>query len=101
LARSVRTTLEYVRDIHRFPAEPHRSNDFRKKLTGFPNERFCLDVFIHAGSFADEHQAGIDVTHAKDNVFTGRSQVLTFHAGQGAATQIGECGEFGVGIQGR
>lgn len=58
-----------VGDVHRFPAKAHGPDHFGQELTGLADKRLALDVLVRAWSFADEHQPGIDVAHAKDNVF--------------------------------
>ena len=55
---------------------------------------FALEIFIGAGELADEHEAGIDVADAKDDLGAGRGEVGTFDAGQHALAKLGKGGGF-------
>ena len=62
------TMFEDVRDIDILTAELDRFEDVGEQLSGFPNERFALLVLVVAWGFADEHQIGIGVSDAEDQV---------------------------------
>jgi len=97
LPGGVGAALEDVGDVDGVAGEAGRDDDFGEELAGGANKRFAHAVFVRAGGLADEHEAGIDVTDAKDDIFAGVGEVGALDAGQGLLAQGGEGGGFVVG----
>ena len=95
LAGGVRAAFEDVRDVNLLAGEAHGLNDFGEELSGATDEGFGLLVFFRTGSFADEHEFGIDATDAEDDVFARGDEVGTFLANEGAFAELFESLEFG------
>jgi len=101
LAGRVRAALENIPDIDRLPGQPHCADDLGKQLTRPPNERLALGIFIGARRFADEHEPGVQGTHAKNHVPARRRQPGTLHASQHALAQPGHSRRPGFQTQRR
>ena len=61
-------TLDHVRDVHLIAFQVDRFDDLRQQLTGSAHERFALPIFVRARRFSDEHQIGVWVAHAEDDL---------------------------------
>ena len=51
-----RTALDHVGDVHVVAPEANRLDDLGEQLTGAPDKRDPLDVFVGSWRFAHEHQ---------------------------------------------
>src|SRR2546430_13536810 len=62
---------------------PPRSTLF-PYTTLFRSERLALQILIRARRFADEHQFGIEISHAENDLRAGPREVRTFLANERA-----------------
>jgi hypothetical protein len=81
-----------VGDENGIAAEAHRPDDFREKLAGLADERLALRVLVSARRLADEHQLGVHVAHAKDDLRAAGDEVRAFFADENAGAQRVEAG---------
>ena len=63
-----RPALDDVRDVDFFAPQAHGFDHVVEQLSGAADERFALLVFVGARRFADEHQLGMRIAHAEDNL---------------------------------
>ena len=63
-----RTALHDVRDIDIFAADAHGFDHVVQQLAGAAHEGLALRVFVGTRAFAHEHQVGIWITHAEDDL---------------------------------
>src|SRR5580765_4655349 len=64
------TALHNVRDVDLFALQAHRLDHVVQQLSGAANERLSLHVFVGSWTFADKHELGIGIAHAKDDLLT-------------------------------
>ena len=63
-----RAALYDVGDVDLFALEAHGGNHIVKELAGLADEGEAGGVFVGTGAFADEHEAGVGVAVAEDDV---------------------------------
>ena len=63
-----RPALDDVGDVDVLALEIDRLDDLRQQLSRPSDERNALEIFIPAGGFPDEHQRGVRVAGAEDNL---------------------------------
>lgn len=83
----VGTAFENVRDVNVRALESHRLDHLREELTRAANKRLTLLVFIGSGGFPDEHEIGIRIAHAEDDLRAGFDKMRTPRAGQSGFSQ--------------
>ena len=63
-----RAALDHVRDVDVCALEPDAREQLVEELAGLADERVALLVLVEAGRLADEHQVGVRVTDAEDDL---------------------------------
>ena len=63
-----RPALDHVRDVHVLALQIDRFDDLRQQLPGAADERNALLIFVGARRFADEHQIGVGIADAEDDL---------------------------------
>ncbi len=77
-----RPALHDVGDVDLLALEAHGGDHVVEQLSGAPDERQALLVFVSARPFADEHQLGVRISGAEDDL-------LASQLGQLAALAVG------------
>ena len=84
LGRAVarRTALHDVGDVNLFALQAHGGDHVVEQLSGAPDERQALRVFVCARPFADEHQLGVRIAGAEDDLLAAElAQLATLAIG--------------------
>ena len=68
IAVARRPALDHVGDVDVFALQPDRLDDLRQQLPRAADERLALDVFVGARRLADEHQVGVRIADAEDDL---------------------------------
>src|SRR5262245_12827949 len=76
-----RAALEDVHDVNVGPLPATGFDDLGEKLPRSADERLTLAVFVGAGGFAKEHDAGAGVADAKDRLLAAAGQFAAELAG--------------------
>ena len=63
-----RAALDHVGDVNVFATNAHGGDHVIEQLPGASYEGLALRIFIRAWTFTDEHDAGVRVADAEDNV---------------------------------
>ena len=63
-----RAAFHDVRDVDLFAAQSHGLDHVVEQLSGAPDERLSLRIFIRARAFADEHQVRMRIADAEDDL---------------------------------
>ena len=74
IAVAGRPALEHVRDVDVGPGHPDPVQEPLEQLAGLADERYALLVLVEAGRLADEHQLGVGVAGAEDDLCAGRRE---------------------------
>src|SRR5207247_2471900 len=80
--------LDHVRDVDVLPGHADSAEELVEELPSLADERVALLVLVEAGRLADEHQLGLGVAHAEDD--------LGAALGKAAARAAGNLGRVGV-----
>ena len=92
--RHVGAAFEDVADVHVVAGEAHRADDFGEQLSGFADERLALQILVLARRFADEHQLGLGIADAEDDLRARLHEMRAERAGQHRAAEGGETRGF-------
>ena len=78
LGRAVarRAALHDVGDVHLLALQSHGGDHVVEQLAGAPDERQPLLVFVSARAFADEHQLGMWIASAEDDLLAPQLRQL-------------------------
>ena len=91
----VGTAFEDVGDEDVGAGEAHGFDDFGEELAGFADEGLALEVFIGAGGFAYEHDAGVDIADAEDGLGAGAGELGALCAGGDGGAELVDAVLFG------
>jgi len=83
-----RPALDHVRDVHVVAGHADPTQELVQELPRLADERVALLVFVEARRLADEHQLGLRVANAEDD--------LGAALGETAARAAGDLGRVGV-----
>ena len=61
-------TFYYVGDVDVFALQAHGFDHVGEKFSGTADERFAAQIFVTARAFADEHQVGVGIASAEDDL---------------------------------
>ena len=61
-------TFYYVGDVDVFALQAHGFDHVGEKFSGTADERFAAEIFVTARAFADEHQVGVGIASAEDDL---------------------------------
>ena len=73
-----RPAFHHISDVDVVACQMHRFDDVGEKLPRPPDERFALDVFVAARRLADEHQIGVGIADAENNLRSAPRQSAFF-----------------------
>ena len=68
-------------------------------LARLANERFTLFILVSTGSFANEHELGVNIPNSENHVFSGSDQIGALGARQRSLTKLGKRLELGLWAQ--
>ena len=63
-----RAAFQNITDVHFFSLHPDSFDDLVEKLSGFPDKRLALGIFIGARSLTDEHDVGTRAANSEDEI---------------------------------
>src|SRR5262249_23058724 len=88
-----RTALDHVGNVDVATLQAHRRDHVVEKLPGAPHERLALLVLVGAWPFAHEHDLGIDIAHAENDVLATFVQTATSAVADVLANEL-QCRRF-------
>ncbi len=90
----VRAAFQNIGDVNIVAFQTHGFDHFGEELAGSADEWYALLVFVGTWGFTDEHERGIGVADAEDDLFAERGEVGAAGAGESGIPEPCKAGGF-------